>query len=887
MERQFPFGRWLRQQRKRLDLSQSALAERARCSSDTIQKIETGTRRPSREVAALLADALAVPLDERPAFIHFARGKTETSDEHSSHAAPAALHLPIQLTVLIGREDDVAQVTGLLQRPEIRLLTLVGPPGIGKTRLAIQVASTLAEHFGRQVCFVALATVEDPDLVLARIAQALDIKEVAGRPLSESLMQWLRSNPILLLLDNFEQVLDATPALLDLLGACPRLNVLITSREALHVPGEWQYPMPLLATPGTDARQSSLSMAHVAGYSAVRLFIERAMAVRPTFAITEQNAAVVAAICDRLEGLPLAIELAAARVSLLSLDELLSNIDNMLTLLSGGARFLPPRQRTLRGAIDWSYRLLSEEEQQVFTRLGTFVGGWTVDGAATIMRVGPATAHPQTEAILNILASLTNKSLVQQLATTDGESRFVMLEVMRQYANERLHASGELVAVRCAHADYYLALVEAAMPELLQGDQARWLQRLEDEHHNIRAALGWLAEGEPSAVELALRICCSTALFWDIHGHLSEGRRWLRVCLERAERWIAAGTSEDGVAPISPAVRARAYKAAGNLANKQGDAAVALRFQHRSLDLYQQIGDRRGVASTCLNLGNAASSQAEFAAARNWHQQALELFRELDDRPHIAMSLDNLGNSVRGLGDLTQARVLQEESLALRRELGDRYGESIALNNLGHGALLEGDPVRARRLGEAGLAIARDLNYTYGISYLLNHLGRVAVENGEYGTAQSLLEEAHMLSRRLGDEYGLAYGFEGLGALAQARGDDDGARASYRQSLELSQAINDRAGAIRCLERLALLHATHGLVRKAAVLLGVAAAHHMQSGAAPGSTATRAAIQALALARERLDAETLAAAWTEGRAMALEQAIAYALEDTSTTDGDE
>jgi len=894
------FGHWLRRRRKSLDLSQLDLAERANCSPDTIQKIEAGTRRPSRQVAALLAEALAVPPDERPAFVRYARGQqpAPTPHEAAEPQTAAVLHLPPQLTSLIGREHEIAQIGELLLRPGVRLLTLIGPPGIGKTRLGIEAAASYAERFADGACFVALAAVEDPDLVVSSIAQALGLKDGAGRPL-EGLKRYLHGKQLLLVLDNFEQVLDAAPVILELLGACPRLSVLATSREALHIPGERQYPVPLLATPDLgDGRSPSAT--RVETYAAVRLFAERSTAVNPGFRVSDGNAAAVAGICARLDGLPLAIELAAARAKFLSPHELLTKLDSSLALLTGGSRHLPPRQRTLRGAIEWSYLLLGENERQLFNRVGVFAGGCTLEAAAAVAlpvresepqaaaeastslpdRPAEAPGAREVEA-LDALASLVDKSLLRQAANTEGASRFYMLETMREYATERLRESGELRAARLAHAEYFLKLAETAMPQLLGSEQASWLHRLENEHDNVRAALGWLAGGGPQDVEMALRICCFVALFWDIRGHLFEGRRWLSLCLERAEQWTDKASAE-APEPVSTAIRARAYKAAGNLANQQGDAAIARGLQLRSLELYRQIGDLRGEASTCMNLGNAAYSQGDYAASRAWHEQALELFRRLADTAHIAMNLNNLGNDMRALGDHDLARTLQEESLAIQRELGDSHNVSIVLNNLGEGALQTGDLRRARALLEQGLSLAKQLDYKYGMAYMLTALGRVAVEERAYGPARTLLEQAHALSQQLGDDSGMAYCLASLAALAQAQGEYIAARAHLKESLKLYQAIGSGAGSIGSLERLAQVHAALGEARNAARLLGAAA--QWRSAGAPMPPVEQAGhARAIAAAREQLGQDEYDRAWAEGQALAPEEAIVAALAGSVTS----
>jgi predicted ATPase len=470
-----------------------------------------------------------VAADQRAAVITLAR-----SEPYLDTAPPEAPEPPLRvperpptnliapLTRLIGRKQDLAAVRNALLRSEARLLTLIGPPGIGKTRLSIAVAHDIQAAFADGAYFVALAPLGDPALVLATIAQMLEVRETAGQPLLETLKRVLHARRLLLLLDNFEHLLDAAPLVVELLEACPGLKALVTSRAALHVRGERLYAVPPLLLPDLTHLPATVRLAR---NPAIALFVERAQAVMPDFRLTEQNAPAVAAICARLEGLPLALELAATRIKLLSPETLLARLEQRLSLLTDGARDLPPRHRTLRAAIEWSYELLDVGVQTLFCRLGVFVGGCTLDAATAVSN----TTNDVLVDVTGGIASLLDKSLLQQVEGMDGEARFTMLETIREYALERLEQSGEAEAVRQRHAEYCLALAEIAEPHLQQHDQLSWLDRLEREHDNLRAALRWVLDGD--AGEIGLRLAAALAEFWFIRSYRSEARGWFEAVL--------------------------------------------------------------------------------------------------------------------------------------------------------------------------------------------------------------------------------------------------------------------------------------------------------------------------------------------------------------------
>ncbi|MFL5804867.1 MAG: ATP-binding protein [Roseiflexaceae bacterium] len=558
------FGDWLRRQRRALDLTRAELAARVSCSVSALRKFEVDELRPSRPLAEVLAGALHIAPEDRAAFVRFARDRpgadttclpvATVSPQHSVLRSTMRCTLPAQPTALIGREQELAAIHAILHRADLRLLTLTGPGRIGKTRLALQAAADMLNDFAHGAYFVNLAPISDPALVVATIAQTLGVTERGSRPLLETLKDELREQQVLLLLDNFEQVLAAAPQLAELLAACPKLKLLIISREVLHLYGEHEFGVPPLALPPTtDNRQpttddpDSLARAETIGqYAAVRLFIERAQAARSDFAVTNASAPAVAEICYRLDGLPLAIELAAAHVKLFSPRALLARLDHRLALLTGGGRDRPARHQTIRGAIDWSYNLLDPAEQTLFARLGVFVGGCTLEAATAVCNATNDLPMDVTEGV----ASLVDKSLLRLKASADGEPRFLMLETIREYALERLEAGGELGMLRQRHAAFFVTLAEAADPALSGLQQRAWLDRLETGHPNLRAAVAWSLTNVGS--DMGLRLAVALGQFWARRGYLSEGRSWVTDALTPA-----GGTSRPDTA-ASRALQAKA-----------------------------------------------------------------------------------------------------------------------------------------------------------------------------------------------------------------------------------------------------------------------------------------------------------------------------------------
>ncbi len=678
-----PFGQWLKRRRKALDLTQAELAQQVPCAVITLQKIEAGRRRPSKQMAERLAVHLGLAADERPAFVRFARMESGT-DEADALSQTAQLaswsswprlftNLPLPPTPLIGRDQDIASVRERLLGHANRLLTLIGPPGVGKTRLAIQAGTSLLDDFGDGVYFVALAPVGDPNLVAATIAQTLDVDETADRSFAAGLKEYLRDKHMLLVLDNFEQVVTAAPLVSQLLAECPWLSILVTSRAPLRIRRERQFPIPPLAVPtGAHAGFDPLDLMH---YSAIALFVERARAVGPDFALTTENAETVATICARLDGLPLAIELVAARIGVLPPQVLLERLGARLVLHSDGLRDLSERHRTLHRAIEWSYALLTPDEQEMFARVSVFVGGWTL-AAAESVAFG---ANGQSSlSAMDALTSLVNNSLVVQREQS-GEPRFTLLETVRAYALERLAESGEEQMVRQRHAEYYLALAEEADPHLRTAEQLVWLDRLEAERGNMRAALAWFLE-RTADEEQALRLAGALGWFWTVRSHVSEGRNW-------STRALQMGGHTD------PALRARVLNRAGML-SWPGALPRARSQVEKSLGILREQGPSQhwDLAHALTSFAVIMTYETDSDAVQSACEEALALFQQLQDKWGVALALCVLGEAHLLRHDYSGACSRFEESLALFRQAGDKWGTGIPLMNWGYTELAPGQP---------------------------------------------------------------------------------------------------------------------------------------------------------------------------------------------------
>jgi predicted ATPase len=713
----------------------------------------------------------------------------------------------------------VTEAVTLMRRESIRLVTLTGAGGTGKTRLALQVAAELVADFEDGAFFVDLAAVTDPHLFIATVAQTLSVRERPGESLSETLKDHLRDKHLILVLDNFEQLLDAGPAISTLLAAAPNLKVLVTSRAPLHLSGEHEYSVPPLAVPDLGESEPPSVLA---AYEAVQLFLARAQAVKPEFELTSENTPAVAEICVRLDGLPLAIELCAARVRILSPHALLGRLSQPLALLTEGTRDAPARQRTLRDTIEWSYGLLGASEQRLFARLSVFLGGATLEAAEAVCEP----VQDLAGAVFDGIASLVEKSLVRcEDARPAGDSRIVMLETIREYATERLELSGEGVLLRQRHANYFVALAEEAEPEILGVDQIAWLQRLEDERDNFRAALGWSLERPDT--ELALRLIGSLRRAWVARGHLSETRKWLEAAFEQG-----------AAAPVQ--VEAKALYGLGRVALVQGDYDRAIPSLEQSARLFRELGQAEGLVFSLADLSFVAAAQGRHADAQRFADEALaEAKAAGNDRP-IAAALHSLACTKLDADEYGEARALFEQSLALRRKLGDKRNIANSLCYLGSVALLEGD----------------------------------------YDGATALLDESLALGRDLGNLLIVSVGLANESLVTLAAGDAGRAAALCIESLALSHELGDKRTSVECLHALAGIAAVQAEPLRAALLSGAAESLHAEIKAPPSPAERMVGERFLPMARAAVHDQSFEVAWAEGRQMGYDAAVSYALENS-------
>ena len=809
------------------------------------------------------------------------RGADVASPSAARPSDNLAAHTP--LTPLIGREGELAQLAERLEDRNCRLLTLIGPGGIGKTRLALQIASGLRGSFRDGVYFVPLAALNAADMLVPAIASALGFALHGLADPKAQLLAYLRTKDMLLVLDNFEQVLDGADVLSDLIQAAPGVVVLATSREPLHLRVEWLMDLDGLPVP-QDVEASSVERS-----SAVQLFVQTARRMQADFALSPATSPSVVRICQLVAGTPLAIELAAAWVRSQSCVEIARALEQSLEQLATTMRDVPARHRSMRAVFEHSWRLLSDAEQGVLRRLAVFRGGMEADAAE---QVAGATS--------SLLAALVDKSLLRR----NGAGRYDLHELVRQYAGEQLEAAGEAGEIRNQHTACFLALAEVAEPQLLGAELRGWLERLTREHDNLRAALTWSQiVGDAT---LGLRLAGALWRFWSIHGYLSEGRDWLT-------RFLAL--AQNSTAP--PSVRGQALHGAGVLARQQsdyartvalcgeslvlfrdldnkpgmawslnelgwavqaqGDVGQAAVLYQQSLALFRGLGDQRGIAETLDHLGRVAGAQSDYRQATTLFQESLLLFRTIEDKRGTALSLKSLGSALWLQGNYAAAHSLHEESLVLFRELGDNWGAALSLAHLGLVAREQGDYGAARTFFEESLLLLRELGNRAGIAVVLRDLGTMARQQGELEQARRLLEESLLLLRELGNRAGIGLVLANLGLVALGQGELERAASLFKAGLVQSRDQGNKVGSAYCLKGLACVLSQHpaGLQRSAQIF---GAATTLLAACGPAILfINRPTDRYIAAVRAQLGEAIFAAAWAAGQALTLEQAIAEAL----------
>lgn len=763
-------------------------------------------------------------------------------------------NLPIQLTSFIGREKEIEETKRLLAKT--RLLTLTGAGGCGKTRLAVQVAAEVVDEFPNGVWFVELAPLADPALVPQTIAAVFGLREEQARPVLEVVIDYLHEKNLLLVLDNCEHLIDACAQLADrLLHSCPKLKILASSREALGISGEIAYRVPSLSLPPKDSSREVWQT--LTQYDAVRLFIDRAGTTEPSFAITLQNAAAVAQICQRLDGIPLALELAAARVKVLSAEQISKLLDDRFKLLTGGSRAALPRQQTLRALIDWSYRLLSGAERILFRRLAVFEGGWTLEAAQSVCGSDPILE----EDILDLLIHLVDKSLV--LVELQGDAaRYRMMETIRQFAREKLLDSGEGARLRNRHLDYFLHWVEEVEPKLKGAEQLVWLTHLEIERDNSRAALEWAVDNDEEA---GLRLAGGLVWHWWLRVHWREGWEWLERLLARSEESLSAA-------------HAKALYGGAHLSVFLNEPVRAETLAKQALRLSEALRRKDCLADSHFYLGLALLNQPRVSTRLDHYGQALQLYRELQDPWSVALVLMHIGYIVINYDqDLALAHSLLAESLTLFRQVGDRWGQALTDSTIFDLAILSRDYAWATTVTREELSLYEELGDNFGVARGRMDLGFLELAQDHYAQAAEWFEASLKTRRDFGIRSEFQHPLLGLGFVRLAQSNFAEARSFFAETLNIVDKI-DFGLAVLCLDGFGQLALTCGHLARAARLVAFAQSHLQTVPAKWLSLIQLVNEQQLTNARAQLGEDVFNAAWAEGRAMTMEQAVTFALE---------
>jgi predicted ATPase/DNA-binding XRE family transcriptional regulator len=891
------FGQWVKQRRKDLDLTQEELALRVNCSLTLIQKIEAGARRPSRQIAELLAECLAVPEDERLAFVHYARGK------HSLFSPPQdspwrALrrrytNLPIQPTPIFGREQAVERIKGQLSSKQVRLLTLVGPPGVGKTRLGLEISSHLVNEYEDGVFLVSLAAVTTPEMVISSLAKAFNLPDTRAQEPLEQVKTHLMDKRLLLMLDNLEQVVSAAPLLADLLASCPWIQILATSRVSLYVRAERQYRVHPLKNPQLKPIPELMDLLQ---YPVIALFIDRAQAIDPDFILTSDNAGAIAEICARLNGLPLAIELVVGHIRDLPVQELLPKLSHQLPLLTDGPQDLPMHHRSLREAIGWSYALLDPDEKRIFARLGVFIGGCPLDAVQFVC------LDDSPDRVLDAVTRLVGKNLVirydeagpeSSLTLNDhaeltGEPRYALLEAIREFALECLEQSVEADEIHRRHAACFLDLLERSDPV-----QNVWLDRLECEHDNLRAALRWSCDGRDA--EKALRIVAAAWQFWQLHGHLREGLAWLKSALDlevarpdpslaqvRARALLGSGWLlrdfgdwlqmraffEDSLKIYAglqePSGLAYALYSVGYANFLVGDSSRGIRMIEESLDLYRYENNMRGIALTLMMLGRIAVGQGNYAIAETNFNECLQAVQQLGSNFGYGLMIGNLGELAIYRGDYEQGSAYLEQSQAILNHLGEKQLYAWVLVKRAELAWCNGHLSQARELLEESMELARKFGYRWNEAYSLNYLGLVTLSEGDAESAQVFCEASLAIFQELCSEGDIAQARKGLARVELQRGHYLRAEKHFQECLHIFRKRDYIPDIAECLEGLVAISLAQGDFSEAVRFAGAAQGLREAIGSPLPPVLQDSWEGLLKMLHDNMDETSFATIWKEG-----------------------
>jgi predicted ATPase/DNA-binding XRE family transcriptional regulator len=873
------FGEWLRRQRKAAGLTQEQLARRIGCAAITLRKIESEERRPSAQIVKRLSEIFNLPQEEQTAFLRFARGDWKSGPAVESATAPwraaptvSRSNLPASVTSFIGREQETAAVREYLLNPEIRLVTLIGPAGIGKTRLSIESSRMGLTNFPNGVFFIALAPLEDPHLLEPTIVQTLGFAEIELESPLERLKDGIGDKHMLLVLDNLEHIIEgAAPLITNLLSACPRLKVLATSREALRVPGEWLYPVRVLDVPA-ETQLKSMDIEHGSQYAALALFAERARAVRSDFMLNTDNIEAVARICIQLDGLPLAIELIAARIRLMAPQALLAKLTDQFVLSADGRRAVPTRQKTLHDAIGWSHNLLSSEEQKLFARVAVFSGGFTLDAAEAIF-----SRTITAKSVSDLIASLSEKSLLHRTLDARGETRFSMLVTIQQFSLDCLRHRGEEIEVRNWHLAYFLDLAEQADIQIHGSAQAEWLERLDSEHANYRAALDWCLSNQYT--EMALKLL--GALGW-------------ALVLQRQNVEIYGWFDKVRALPDviqHPALYARVLNLGGLLGWFLNDTQHARFILEESHDIWLKLEDRgeRGLAEA-LNYLGLLLMETNDGDPQSFFEKSFQLYQKHGDQRGMAFAMLSSGRAIAGLFSLGKSTTawngddlalsLFEKSLGLFRQMGDLWGIGRACYFLGQLFNRQGNHHKARSFLDQYLKICETLAFRQGMAFALLSLGDSYRHQGDYDQAAQFYEKSQAVSHEYGLKEPQFFAFQCLGLIALHRSDYLRAALHFKAFYNISQIsrFDNALTAYDFLSGFAGIAAGMNQFERSAKLYAAAQALSSRIDIPVLKPVHVECDSLVQIAREQLGEKKFEALAAEGSMMTREQAIAYALE---------